>query len=108
MPRGIRHGGIIIGCFLLCSCTAISPQTKSQLRKSIDCETAFEDIAALEASKASTFKRRVSLVSLISPFGLLTGLVSHDIDDRAEVANGQFNQRVEDRINSIRYECDLR
>jgi hypothetical protein len=83
----------------------IDPQVKERLDAPVNCETARRDIAYLEEHKASVAKQVVSGARAIIPFSAAAGVVTGDEQDRAEVATGMYNDRIDTKIAEITRQC---
>lgn len=91
--------------FLAASCSTISDDTKALLDKPIDCQTADEDIAALDAALPSTGKRVTSTVRSLAPVAIATGVITRDYRDRARVATGDLSRDINTKIADIYETC---
>lgn len=83
----------------------IDPEVKAKLDAPIDCSTAQQDIASLEDAKASVAKQVISGARAIIPFSAAAGVATGDEQDRAEVATGAYNDRIDAKIAAIRRRC---
>jgi hypothetical protein len=83
----------------------IDPQVKERLDAPVNCVTARRDIAYLEEHKASVAKQVVSGARAIIPFSAAAGVVTGDEQDRAEVATGMYNDRIDAKIAEITRRC---
>jgi len=98
---------LILCVCIFSSCQSISSQTKRILYEPVNCDTAVYDIEHLKKEKANKFEKFVATVKLVTPINLIFGAVTKDIDNRAEVANGQYTSRIDDKITAIEYQCGL-
>ena len=83
----------------------IDPEVRARLDAPVRCETARQDIAYLEDQKASTAKQVISGARAIIPFSAAAGVVMGDEQDRAEVATGVYNDRIDAKIAAIKRKC---
>ncbi len=71
----------------------------------MDCGTAEADIAALEGEKVSAAERALAGAKMVVPAAAVTGILSGDYGNRAEMASGQYNDDVDAKIAEIRAAC---
>lgn len=90
---------------LLVGCATISDNAKYHLAKPIDCQTASQDIAALEAEKASLLKRARCGGQVVRPYSAATSALRGDLRNKVQVATGKYNRRIDDKINEIKSQC---
>jgi len=80
----------------------------SEQQSTTDCATAKEDIANLQHEKKSTDERKVKGVLAITPIGLVTNAVtSGDHDKNKEMQIDEYNQKISDRIDEIKQNCNI-
>ena len=91
----------------LISCASISQESQDQLAKPVNCETATQDIAALEGQKASRTRRMTAGVTSVMPMGAAQGLATGDTRARGSVATGRYNQQIDEKIAEIKKTCGL-
>lgn len=99
-------------CLLACiagtlACRSISSETKKELASPVDCNTAEQDIASLEAEKASVATRVSAGVRSVIPAAAVAGLLRRDTKDRAKVATGAYNKEIDAKIAEIKSTCGL-
>ncbi|MFA6350338.1 MAG: hypothetical protein WCY12_05405 [Candidatus Omnitrophota bacterium] len=83
----------------------ISGQADYDLHKPIDCSRAREDIGILEQEKAQSSEQLKAGVKMFVPASAARAILHRDYLDRAEVATGEYNQVLEDKIVQIRKIC---
>jgi hypothetical protein len=88
-------------------CKTISQKAQDDLAKPIDCSTAREDIAALEAEKASVTKQGEAGVGMVLPGAAVIGILSGDYSNRVKVASGEYNRDIEAKIMEIKCACGI-
>ena len=91
----------------LAACTSISDDAKEALAAPIDCRTAEQDIALLESERATTAEQVGAGIRTVSPVGAVAGLLRGDMQDRASVTTGEYNQMIDFKIADIRGACGL-
>ena len=108
---------LIIACVAVSACSAnysnkspvpsVSDEAKAGLRKPINCRTARQDIKTLQEERASTGKQALSGVRSVMPIGVVAGLLMGDYSDRVEVATGQYNTDIDNKITEISQACGV-
>jgi len=83
----------------------ISDQAKFDLMKPIDCSKANEDITTLEQEKAASSDQLKAGVKMFVPAAAARAILHGDYQERKEVAIGEYNQAIEDKINQIKQKC---
>jgi len=104
----LRIAVILVFIPVFLSCKTISNEAKDDLAKPVNCATAQQDIAALEAEKASAAKQMASGVRSILPAAAVTGILSGDYKNRAKVASGSYNRDLDAKIAEIKQTCEIR
>lgn len=93
---------------LLAGCaTASHEERDALLSQPVNCETAQEDIAALEEAMPSRGERAKSAVQSVAPVGVVTGAATGQYRDRAAVATGRTEEELSARIKEIQITCGL-
>jgi hypothetical protein len=93
---------------LLAGCaTASHKERASLLAQPVNCETAQEDIAALEAAMPSRGERAGSALKTVTPVGVVTGVVTHSYKNSAAVLTGRTKEELAGRISEIRAACGI-
>ena len=85
----------------------ISDTAKEGLAKPVDCSTAEQDIATLEAEKASVAEQAAAGARSVVPAAAVGGILMGTAGDKAKVATGKYNQEIDDKIAEIRTTCGL-
>ncbi|MDR4509251.1 MAG: hypothetical protein MRJ65_13670 [Candidatus Brocadiaceae bacterium] len=93
--------------FFVGACSPISKQAKRDLAKPVNCETAEEDIRTLEHEKASVAKRSLEGATAITPTGAVLGILTLTEKEKLEVASGEYNRKIDEKIAEIKRECGL-
>ncbi len=87
---------------------SIPEEVKAEMAKPVDCSTAEQDIATLEAEKASAAEQVSAGARSVVPIAAVAGLLRGDTKDRAAVASGKYNEQLEAKIAEIKQKCGLR
>jgi len=80
-----------------------------QQQQPIDCSTANEDIATLQAEKKKTNDKIAKGFWGYTPIGLLANeadKVAHE-DDQAEQKIKAYNQKIQEKIDTIKKTCNI-
>ena len=85
----------------------ISQQTKQTLEAPVNCNTAIQDLAILEQSRAGTSERVTEGITTIVPVGLVASVASGNTQDKIDVSTGKHNVMIDMKINDIKYHCNL-
>lgn len=104
----IKRLALLASVTALVACTSISDDAKEALAAPIDCDTAEQDIALLEAERASTAEQIGAGIRTVTPVGAVAALLRGDMQDRASVTTGEYNQMIDFKIADIRGVCGLR
>ena len=98
---------LVILLISLTSCRTIPEEAKIELAKPVDCATAEQDIALLEREKASVAKRFASGVTAVVPAGAVLSIITHQEKDKLQVAVGEYNHKLHEKIREIKTTCEL-
>ena len=91
---------VLAGC-----ASAKNEQRASLLAQPVKCETAQQDIAALEAAMPSRGERAGAVLRTATPVGAVAGVASGSYRDGAAVLTGRTKDELEARINEIKTAC---
>ena len=92
--------------FGLTACvTASHSERESLIEEPVNCETAEQDIAALEDAMPSRGERVRSVVQSVTPVGAARGLLTGTYDDRLQVLSGRTEDELKARIEQIEATC---
>ena len=104
---------VLVGVLLLWGCESpVSDQAKDQMAKSIDCGDAQQDIAALEAEKASVLARVGQGARFVVPVSVVVNIFqegsgSDNVKERKYVAAGDYNKEIDAKISEIKSTCNV-
>jgi len=100
---------LILIFIFLTGCTAykpaISDRAKYDLEKPIDCSRAQEDINILEQEKVDVSAQAKAGVKMFVPAAAARSILHGDYRERKEVATGEYNQAIDDKITQIKENC---
>ncbi len=105
--------GLLVGLVMLAGCGApISQEAKQIKSKPINCADAKEDIAALKSEKASVLKQVGAGARFIIPVAAVVNIFkegsgSSSVEERRQVAAGEYNKAIEAKIAEIKSTCNV-
>jgi hypothetical protein len=71
----------------------------------INCATAPGDLRVLNSEKASTASKIGNGISMVTPIGLVAGLVTGTEKTKYEVTTGEYNKALDTKIAQIKAAC---
>jgi hypothetical protein len=91
------------------ACAAQFQQQEQALQQpiQINCVTAEGDIRVLQSEKAHVAQQIAMGVTAISPAGMVAGLITGTEQTKLQVATGDYNQMIDQRIADIKMTCGL-
>jgi hypothetical protein len=94
---------------LVVACAAQFKQQEQALQQPsrINCATAEGDIRLLQHEKAHVAQQIAMGVSAISPAGMVAGLITGTEQTKVQVATGDYNRMIDQRIADIKMTCGL-
>jgi hypothetical protein len=100
---------LVIGLLpLALACSPISRQAKIEIARPVDCATAQEDLRMLRSEKASIEKQFLNGVMAVTPAGAAIGILTLTEKDKLEVAIGEYNHKINRKIEEIQNTCGVR
>jgi hypothetical protein len=88
------------------ACSMQQKKTAQRVKEMpVECETAEGDIRMLEEEKQSTAKRISSGIRMVVPIGFVSGLVTGTQRTKYQVATGQYNTMLDNKIAEIKAAC---
>ena len=106
-------GGVVaaslMGGTLLTGCAFQQKQVEEQLAQPppIHCSTAQGDLRLLQQEKANVAQRIAEGVTAVYPASLVVGLLSGTEDVKYQVAVGEYNKKIDERIAQIKQKCGI-
>ena len=108
----------LVGVALLAGCgSSVSQEAREAKAKPVNCDTAKEDIATLEAERASAGRRMAAGARVFMPpaaiVDILAGYTQKDeppdqyFDGTNEVASGEYNEKIDAKIAEIKEVCNI-
>jgi hypothetical protein len=92
---------------LTAGCAMQEQQTMQSLHQPINCATAEGDIRVLQSEKASAAAQVAQGVSAITPAGIVVGALTGTEGTKLQVAAGDYNAQIDQRIAAIKSKCKV-
>jgi hypothetical protein len=107
--KSTRHLVTLPALALLAACAFQQKKVEQQLAQPppINCKTADGDIRLLQQEKANVVQRMAEGVTAIYPASLVVGLVTGIEGTKLQVAIGEYNQKIDQRIAEIKQTCAI-
>lgn len=90
------------------ACSPISKEAKIEMAKPVDCATAPQDLRILKSEKASVEKMFFNGVTGVAPAGAAIGILTLTEKDKLEVAIGEYNHKINRKIEEIQNTCGIK
>lgn len=112
MARWASFGGVLGASLfvpLVAGCAMQQQQVEASLDNParIDCRTARGDIRVLQSEKALVLQQIAEGATAIAPAGIVMGVLTGTESTKLDVATGDYNNRIDARIDEIRRKCGL-
>lgn len=101
---------VTLSCLALAGGCAMQQQQVEQSLQNpgpINCRTAQGDLRVLQSEKANVAQRIAEGVTAIYPAGAVLGLIGGVEGTKLEVATGDYNDMIDQRIAQIKRTCGL-
>ena len=98
--------GLAIAAFAA-GCAAQYQANEAALQQPINCATAEGDIRVLQAEKTNAVQQAAAGATAIAPAGIVMGLVTGTENTKLQVATGQYNIMIDNKISAIRRTCGM-
>ena len=98
---------VMSSMFLSAGCAGKYEKAEKQMKSPINCATAEGDIRMLRHEKAHVEDQILQGVSAFSPAGLVVGLATGSEGTKAQVASGDYNKMIDQRIKEIQDRCGV-
>ncbi|HLN99916.1 MAG TPA: hypothetical protein VK208_15765 [Pyrinomonadaceae bacterium] len=89
------------------SCAAQYQANESALQQPINCATAEGDIRVLQGEKTNAAQQAALGATAIAPAGIVMGLVTGTENTKLQVATGEYNRMIDNKIAAIRKTCGM-
>ena len=98
--------GLAIAAFAA-GCAAQYQANEAALQQPINCATAEGDIRVLQGEKTNAVQQAAAGATAIAPAGIVMGLVTGTENTKLQVATGQYNIMIDNKISAIRRTCGM-
>ncbi len=101
---------IAVSVSLLTACAMQQKKVAASLESPgpVNCATATSDVQTLENEKTNVAQQVASGVTAIVPVGLVMGILTGTEGTKISVATGDYNEAIDNRIEQIKRECEIR
>ena len=106
----LRPAVLASGCALLLlasGCASKYAKVEESFAQPINCSTAQIDIQALEEDKASKSAEAAAGLSYALPTTIIMGAITGTGGATYDVGNGDYNRKIDERIDRIRSTCKI-
>ncbi len=98
----------VVLALLLSGCaTKLKKEEKAAEQMPVNCATADGDIRLLRSEKAHVAEQIALGVTAIYPAGLIVGLLTGTEGTKLQVATGEYNKKLDEKIAQIQSECGI-
>jgi hypothetical protein len=105
----VKHGALVACALLLGACAwQMKKQEQSAKALPVNCATAEADVRVLRSEKAHVAQQIAMGVTAIVPIGLVIGLVTFTEGEKIEVATGEYNKALDQKIAEIQTQCGVK
>ena len=109
-PSRRRKATAALACvalFLAAGCASKYAKVEKSFEQPINCSTAEVDIRALEEDKVSKATEAAEGLSYALPTTILVGAITGTGGAKYEVGTGEYNRKIDERIDKIRSTCKV-
>jgi hypothetical protein len=96
-----------LAAVLVAGCAMKEKQTMESLNQPINCGTAEGDIRVLQGEKVHVAQQVASGLTAVAPAGIVMGVLTGTEGTKIQVATGEYNTRIDQRIAAIRSTCRM-
>ena len=82
-------------------------QVQQQEAAPVNCATAEGDLRTLQSEKISTAKQIADGVTAITPIGLVAGAATGTEKGKLQMASGDYNKAIDQKIAQIKSTCGI-
>lgn len=91
------------------ACASQYKQSEAQIQSMpVNCATAEGDLRMLRSEKASVATQIAMGVTAIAPVGLIAGVASGTEGTKAQIATGEYNRIIDQKIAQIQMTCGVK
>lgn len=103
----LAGAALFIALFAQGFTTSASSENLPSEASGVDCSNAPEDLSRLEHEKTSTAERIEKGVTSIMPIGLVVKSVAGTENQDLEMASGDYDAKIDERIAEIKQTCNI-
>lgn len=92
---------------IMSGCSPISKEAKQELAQPVNCATAPADLRALASEKAHVGEQISAGVTAIVPVSLVINVATGTEKEHFQVATGEYNDMIDEKIAEIKTTCGL-
>ena len=105
MKSQLALAGLVV---LLTACKGPNvAQVQQQEAAPVNCATAEGDLRVLQSEKVSTTKQIADGVTAITPVGLVAGTATGTEKGKLQIASGEYNKMIDQKIAQIKMTCGI-
>jgi hypothetical protein len=98
----------VLSIVLLAGCQGPNvQQVQQQEAAPVNCATAEGDLRVLQSEKVSTAKMIEDGVTAITPVGLVAGTATGKEKGKLQIASGDYNKMIDQKIAQIKSTCGI-
>jgi hypothetical protein len=98
----------VLSIVLLAGCQGPNvQQVQQQEAAPVNCATAEGDLRVLQSEKVSTAKMIEDGVTAITPVGLVVGTATGKEKGKVQIASGDYNKMIDQKIAQIKSTCGI-
>ncbi len=103
-----KIGFFLVLVVLLAGCASQEKKVEQQMQQPINCATAEGDLRVLQSEKTHVGSQVAQGLGAIAPAGIVIGLVTGTEKTKLQVASGDYNRMIDQRIAQIKKTCGIR
>ena len=98
---------VLAAVCLAAGCASKYQKVEESMEQPVNCATAQADIRALEEDKVSKATEAAEGMSYALPTTILVGAITGTGGAKYEVGTGEYNRKIDERIDKIRSTCKV-
>jgi hypothetical protein len=99
---------VLLAAIFVGGCAGKYKKAEKEMKAPINCATAEGDIRVLMGEKAHVQDQIAQGVTAIVPIGLVVGVVTGTEGTKMQVATGEYNKMIDQRIQEIKEHCGIK
>jgi len=105
--RGLAIVTALFALVFAAGCASKYQKVEESMEQPVNCSTAQVDIRALEEDKVSKATEAAEGMSYALPTTILVGAITGTGGAKYEVGTGEYNRKIDERIDKIRSTCKV-